>query len=259
MEVREALVFPGGCPELWTTVDSPVVQANRMRTRERACTLMELGAEVSGGPPVEVAILDRRGDALAVRSIPCAEAGFVWRDVPPVRLPPETTCYLATHLLPSHRFRVHASLPSAHPAFVDLGTWHSPGALDGPKRWCPSQGLRAFAASFRFCAGKADVASARQREILDLAAEGRTDKEIARRLGVSPDTVDFHWRRVRARYGASSRTEAVAAYLREASERLREDLEAERDRWAAQAWLARAASGGDSPTRMGTMRSWPLR
>ena len=233
-----------------------------MRTRERCCTVTDLGTEVSGGHPVQVAILDRKGAVLVDQTLPAVaerESGFAWRSVPPLRLPSETTFYLAVRLVPELRFRVPAGFPLPNPAFVDLGTWHSPGPLGQAGPWCPSAGLRAFAANFRFRPGKADLASTRQREILELAAEGHPDKEIARRLGVSPDTVDFHWRRIRARFGASSRTEAVAAHFRKVSERVREDLEAERDRLAADAWLARAASEGDRPTRMGTMRSWPLR
>lgn len=58
----------------------------------------------------------------------------------------------------------------------------------------------------------------RQRAILDLAAEGRADKEIAAKLGISVHTVDAHWRRLRELYGASSRTQVLSEY---ATERVR--------------------------------------
>lgn len=50
----------------------------------------------------------------------------------------------------------------------------------------------------------------RQREVLDLLAEGLTNKEIARRLSISPATVKIHVARLTAWLGAANRTDAVA-------------------------------------------------
>ncbi len=50
-----------------------------------------------------------------------------------------------------------------------------------------------------------------------LAARGLTDKEIAVKLGISPDTVGTYWRRILAKYQAASRTEVVAKYASERS------------------------------------------
>lgn len=49
----------------------------------------------------------------------------------------------------------------------------------------------------------------RQREVLGLLAEGRTNKEIARRLDISPATVKIHVARLSAWLGAVNRTDAV--------------------------------------------------
>jgi DNA-binding CsgD family transcriptional regulator len=54
----------------------------------------------------------------------------------------------------------------------------------------------------------------RQDQILDLAAQGCTDKEIAARLTLSPETIGTYWRRILGKYGASSRTEVVAKVVR---------------------------------------------
>jgi DNA-binding CsgD family transcriptional regulator len=56
--------------------------------------------------------------------------------------------------------------------------------------------------------------SPRQREILDLVAEGRTSKEIAVALGISESTVNWHLANAFDRLGASSRAEAVALAIR---------------------------------------------
>jgi two-component system nitrate/nitrite response regulator NarL len=50
----------------------------------------------------------------------------------------------------------------------------------------------------------------RQQEVLGLLAEGLTNKEIARRLDISPATVKIHVARVTSWLGAANRTDAVA-------------------------------------------------
>ena len=50
----------------------------------------------------------------------------------------------------------------------------------------------------------------RELEVLHLLAAGQANKEIARALGVSPNTVKTHLARLFEKLGASSRTEAIA-------------------------------------------------
>ena len=57
-------------------------------------------------------------------------------------------------------------------------------------------------------------AKSRQDQILLLAAEGMTDKEIASKLSLSPETVGTYWRRILSKYSAASRTEVVAKVVR---------------------------------------------
>ena len=54
----------------------------------------------------------------------------------------------------------------------------------------------------------------RELDVLRLAAEGLSNKEIARRLFVTPRTVNYHLDHVYAKLGVNSRTEAVVAALR---------------------------------------------
>ena len=55
----------------------------------------------------------------------------------------------------------------------------------------------------------------REREILVLVAEGRTNQEIATAIHLSPNTVRNHLARIYGRLGARSRLEAVAIAARE--------------------------------------------
>jgi DNA-binding CsgD family transcriptional regulator len=57
--------------------------------------------------------------------------------------------------------------------------------------------------------------SPRELEVLTLAAQGLTNKEIAYRLGLSERTVQFHLNSVFNKSGTNSRTEAVAVALRQ--------------------------------------------
>jgi two-component system response regulator DesR len=55
----------------------------------------------------------------------------------------------------------------------------------------------------------------REMEILHLASEGLTNKEIAYRLGLSERTVQFHLNSVFNKTGTNSRTEATTAAFRQ--------------------------------------------
>ena len=54
----------------------------------------------------------------------------------------------------------------------------------------------------------------REIEVLELLAEGRSNKSIAQRLGISDQTVKFHVASILAKLGAANRTEAVRLAVR---------------------------------------------
>ncbi|HWF73763.1 MAG TPA: response regulator transcription factor [Solirubrobacteraceae bacterium] len=56
--------------------------------------------------------------------------------------------------------------------------------------------------------------SARERELLELATEGITSAEIAKRLCLSPNTVKTYWQRLYEKLGASDRASAIAEAIR---------------------------------------------
>ena len=53
----------------------------------------------------------------------------------------------------------------------------------------------------------------REREVLALAIEGLVNKEIAAQLGISPRTVESHWRNIYHKLGVRSKVEAIAKVL----------------------------------------------
>lgn len=57
--------------------------------------------------------------------------------------------------------------------------------------------------------------TARQKEVLQLAATGATDNEIAVQLTISAQTVSWHMARIRTRLGVRSRTQAVVLAIRQ--------------------------------------------
>ncbi|WP_158409149.1 helix-turn-helix domain-containing protein [Fimbriimonas ginsengisoli] len=65
----------------------------------------------------------------------------------------------------------------------------------------------------------------REDQILALAAEGLTDRQMAARLGISAETIASYWRRIFARFDAMSRTEVVARALQKEAQGLTEERE----------------------------------
>ncbi len=59
-----------------------------------------------------------------------------------------------------------------------------------------------------------DQLTAREREVLQMMSTGFGNKEIAARLGISPNTVKFHVRQILAKLGVETRTQAVSTAIR---------------------------------------------
>jgi two-component system nitrate/nitrite response regulator NarL len=57
--------------------------------------------------------------------------------------------------------------------------------------------------------------TAREREVLQLAAQGLARKAIAQKLSLSPSTVKTHFENIYTKWGVSDRASAVAKALRE--------------------------------------------
>lgn len=73
---------------------------------------------------------------------------------------------------------------------------------------------RGFELVIRFPLAPAVALTARELEVLQLLAEGLSNKEMARALGVAPRTINFHLDNLYSKLGVSSRTEAAIYALR---------------------------------------------
>ena len=61
-----------------------------------------------------------------------------------------------------------------------------------------------------------EMLTAREREILQLLADGMSNADVAQRLFISQETVKSHVRHILAKLEADTRTHAVAIALRDA-------------------------------------------
>ncbi len=93
-----------------------------------------------------------------------------------------------------------------------------PGLPDAPATGSPgiAQAIEErVIASLRKAPADTYGLSPREREVLHILAEGRTDRDIAARLFISERTVHVHVRRILAKLGVSSRTEAAGVAIRQ--------------------------------------------
>ena len=61
---------------------------------------------------------------------------------------------------------------------------------------------------------RVDLLSERERQVVQLGAEGMSNKQIAAALSIGPRTVQTHWRNIFDKLGVYSRTEAIVHCLR---------------------------------------------
>jgi DNA-binding CsgD family transcriptional regulator len=69
--------------------------------------------------------------------------------------------------------------------------------------------------------------SDREREVVSYAAAGRIDKEIAKELGISVNTLRTYWSRIRLKLGRVPRYSMVAQYIEEAAQSSRSTVKVE--------------------------------
>jgi DNA-binding CsgD family transcriptional regulator len=72
--------------------------------------------------------------------------------------------------------------------------------------------------------------SARETQVLELVSSGRTNRQVAARLGIGVHAVKFHLASIYRKLGVGNRTEATSVYLRAAAGVPWEAREAEGER-----------------------------
>ena len=83
-----------------------------------------------------------------------------------------------------------------------------------------AQAARLDADAFVMAAGNADdqdileTLTSREIQVLELLAEGRSNKAIGQQLGISDQTVKFHVAAIAGKLGAVNRTDAVRRAIR---------------------------------------------
>jgi two-component system, NarL family, response regulator DesR len=174
-------------------------QGHTVLGRYRTLAELELAIAATGEPP-DVALLDV--DDPLVGLPPLAPLRIAHPDLRIVVLcrgiSPGVGRYAMTEALEG------VVLKSSGPSELDLALRHAlegraimPAGWDLELGWTPEPELAGL--------------SAREREVLDLAAAGLTNAQIASRLSISANTVKFHLRSIYARLGVRNRVEAVRA------------------------------------------------
>lgn len=95
-------------------------------------------------------------------------------------------------------------------------TWRMRNSLQS----AAESGLRTVVAG---CAGEMPVLTDGQKTLMEFVTLGLSNKEIGRRLNLSPDTVKHHLTEVFSRFNANSRTQAATIYRRMVAARVTVD------------------------------------
>ncbi len=150
----------------------------------------ELGlAELEDDPSARIARFDRAADLLA--------SGKGWRHLAGYALVQRAVAELEA----GDRAAAERSLDAAHTAAEEIGAYLVTRMADEVAARARLHGDRS---------GGGDELTARERQVLELVAEGHSNRQIGERLFISGKTVSVHVSAILRKLGAASRTEAAA-------------------------------------------------
>jgi DNA-binding NarL/FixJ family response regulator len=112
---------------------------------------------------------------------------------------------------PADRARLRALLDPA--AFEIVGEFSSVGAAE--ESAVEADAILAAKATSTPIPALVEPLTAREIQVLELLAEGLSNKAIAERLGISDQTVKFHVASISGKLGAVNRTDAVRKAVRQ--------------------------------------------
>jgi DNA-binding NarL/FixJ family response regulator len=109
----------------------------------------------------------------------------------------------------ARRERLRAALPEG------IDVWAEASTLNAAREFAAHvDAYLMIASSSAFEGPLQEPLTVREGQVLELLADGLSNKLIASRLGVSDETVKFHLSSVFGKLGASNRTEAVREAIR---------------------------------------------
>ena len=176
-------------PRIWIVGRSALARSGlRALLQEHALPVMGTSAELDAEPPADLLILlDTEPDDLPL-TVPVLLIGDQWSRFPDTER--------AWGLLPGDAtpHEVHAAVVALHAGLSVLPPSLIPHSL-------PASAVRMTTTI--------EPLTAREEEVLQLAAEGLTNRQMALQLHISEHTVKFHLSSIFSKLGVASRTEAV--------------------------------------------------
>lgn len=123
---------------------------------------------------------------------------------------------------PARRARLRSRLPDGIDIAGEAQTLREARSLDGSLAQAPVDAYMIAAPGDRLAIGDGDELEGplvepltpRERQVLELVADGLPNRAIADRLGVSDETIKFHLASIFGKLGAVNRTDAVRRALR---------------------------------------------
>lgn len=148
-------------------------------------------------PQVKVIVLTSHSDSRDINAALSAGAtGYCLKDVDSERLRTAIQSVASGDVWLDSRVAAHLMNTTVKPT--------PPQAEYSPESFAPDDGPRI----------EADVVSPRELEVLTLLVDGLSNKKIAERLFISPDTVKTHIRHIMEKLAAADRTDAAVKAVR---------------------------------------------
>jgi DNA-binding NarL/FixJ family response regulator len=174
-------------------------------------------ADITVAEDADVVLADRPVEtAVQVIALVSGETRRVWpanvRAVVPADVDAATLAAIITVVVAGYALVQREDLAS--PPYRPPHPSSSLPRKQGRERWGKSEGWEGETEPPDAADEPGSALSPREREVLALLAEGASNKEIARALGLSVHTVKFHIATLNEKLGARSRVEAVAIAIR---------------------------------------------
>ena len=193
--------------------DHEVVREGLRLSLSRASHIRVVGEASDGASAIE--LVERRKPDVVIMDVrmPGMDGLEATKEI--LKVAPETAVLIFTAF--SERSLLARGLDSGAKGYILKEAPHET-LLRAIERLATGEGYIDPALMPAFLSGKdqTDMLTAREREILQLLADGMSNADVASKLFISQETVKSHVRHILAKLEADTRTHAVAIALREA-------------------------------------------